>query len=390
MESNLFNRESFGFAYEALNSIHGALSNKLVEMPKNEPFKSTFEQLHTAHERWDQAFDNVFVVTNELHSEKVLESMKERLITGNTGIYTSGLFSLDLAAAERAHSSGDLENIIVIDRASNVRDFWSETEKIIRDNDNKDNAFQKIKELITKNKNRYFPTSGLTADHTSSLAAKINTGMSFLSTDEKYKKIRDIFCNDRFAFIQLDLCDQDSTKRLGELLVARSLTIDTLYVSNIYGLLSNDLEEALEKRNGGAHKLNFTTALFQKLGELERYQEAREVYGLPFTQKVDLFSTLYQGKDEYKKALSSISKQTQQDENGLNLQIKERRNACDLFVISMENILGKNAIDTHFIHASRQCDQGCCINPMRMDKVGNLRETLDTKTSCNKAIGDAI
>jgi len=376
-----------GLFYKAFNDIHAALNN-MSDTPRDTTLKAHFREVQTSEH--NSIFDRVFVETNELNWEKVLKSLKEKPITGNTGIYTSGLFSLDLASVERDHSHCDLNNIIIVDRAECVRKFWTPIEQIIKENECRHIAFGEIKDLLRQNKGSYFrECADQKAENCiSSLEKKFNDQTGFLSTNEKYKKIRDIFCNDGFAFIQLDLCDQNNTKRFGELLATRSLKIDTLYVSNIYGLLFDDFESALTSRNGGDYESNFTNALLSKLGDLGRAKEAISVFKLTFEERKKLFATLYPDKNIYKQALLTISKKTQSNESKLDSDIKVCKHACDLFVTSMENILGKNFIDTHFIHASRKCDGGCCTNPMRMDESGSLQEILKTKTPCNKDESD--
>ena len=369
------------------NILYSIIKKLYTEESKNQTFLSKFCDAQT--NLFHDSFDRVFIATNELNWENTLESLKKEPIKGNTGIYTSGLFALDLAASARAASTIKLENIIIVDIAPVVRDFWEETEDIIKNSDNRFSAKLSIESLIVKKKEIYFPENSDTLEKNSieTIEQNFQRGLSFLSTDEQYSKVKEIFDNDRFVFILGNLLDQEMTKKLGDILKKNSYTVDTLYISNIYGLLANNLEdEYKDKQNAYAETLKIELS-----DEITRRNnpsfERDAMWNKPIHEKIALVEKMF-GTDEKSKKifLLNVSELAERRKVRNDHQIKNYEYECEQFFTSMKNIVGEAPKEYNLIHSSRSCDKGCCRNPQRLDKpqkTDNIKEILSKKTPCH-------
>jgi hypothetical protein len=69
-------------------------------------------------------------------------------------------------------------------------------------------------------------------------------GSSWLSSEESYSRIQQIFQNKNFVFIRGDLFKSETTKKVAEILQQKGLFLDTLYLSNLreYAEVQNRLD----------------------------------------------------------------------------------------------------------------------------------------------------
>lgn len=165
---------------EIVDSIGKTILNIISTEKVPDTFKSIFKTIQTNLSH-NTLIHRVFVTSNEINYKETLEALKGEPIRGNTSIYTSGLFSLDLAACERAKSDIQLENIIILDYAPVVRDFWLEIEDILQEIEERNVAKELIKDLIRRKKEIYFPqySSQISQDSIDFIEQSINQGLSF-------------------------------------------------------------------------------------------------------------------------------------------------------------------------------------------------------------------
>lgn len=201
----------------------------------------TKEQL-TVHGR-------VFVSTNEVNTlksiEKVNEFIKEypcepgksKLAMGCSGLYCLNLFSLE-----------DLEEIIIFDCAHAVKIFWEQIVEIIKKAKEHKEAQKAIIDFIDHIPDNYPNLFGIWSDnisekdkneiskeesqeHNTKIMGEINQKISFLSTQERYDRIRKVIVNGKFSFHLANVNFPETFKEINEKVSQASLRI--LYTSNI-------------------------------------------------------------------------------------------------------------------------------------------------------------
>lgn len=177
------------------------------------------------------------VATNETGQAKTLETLKksERIGTGFIGV--GGFFNLNAASRRK------LDVIILIDCGLRVGDFWQDVEEIIRTNDNRQEVISKIQMLLRRNASQYFTggsaLSGLDNPDTvaeieiENFQREIDQNLSWLSDNERFNKIKKIFRDSCFFFMQADLFDPNQMEDIRSILQGAKITVDTIYLSNL-------------------------------------------------------------------------------------------------------------------------------------------------------------
>lgn len=185
---------------------------------------------------WD---DRPSLATNE---GMLLDTVIQGEPVGNTMVATSSLFAIDLfALREMGRTDPDqVVNLVVIDRSQRVEHFWQEVTKIIRGSSHRNETIEKIKALVIDHKTLYFSgdeTSTPEAQSQRTIKAfhdEMARGVSWLSEDSRFLKVKKLFEQNRFAFLRLDFCDRQAMQSLAKTLLAQKLTLDTIYLSNVY------------------------------------------------------------------------------------------------------------------------------------------------------------
>ncbi len=178
--------------------------------------------------------DQVYVTTNEMNIEKILSKIQSIESFGNTLLGVSGLFNLDVASVRQ-----NIQTIIIFDRSKKVQDFWTNLENIIINYEYQE-AIKKVYELISCNADIYFKPSKYIGDTQSvanyyirQLSDSIRQQISFMSKESRYDKIKQIFLNNQFQFLRLDLNNSDSFIKLYQFFERNNLSVDILYSSNV-------------------------------------------------------------------------------------------------------------------------------------------------------------
>lgn len=174
------------------------------------------------------------VVTNENY-DQAFEEIKAKPVVGNLMIAVSGLYCLSLYA-HRTH----LNYLLVVDCGLRVNHFWGEIKKIVLESADRHRASGRINHLVLTQHARYFSGHNTISSEAMALlnityqACEINSGISWLSDEGKYQRIKSHFAAGRIAFKQIDLYDPEATKHLGTMLKLCNLSVDLFYLSNIW------------------------------------------------------------------------------------------------------------------------------------------------------------
>lgn len=183
---------------------------------------------------------SVFVTTNESRQDISIRelSTKELSSSGDTFIGVSGLSALNLAAA-RAISQKNMKHIVMVDCSERVQNFWISMRTIITESHTAQEALSKIENLIDEKKFEYFPNacqccggpSTVAEEYKRDLREEVRTGISWLSDEKRFQKIKNIFKNNRFDFFKLNLCKPKTMTKLLQHMKGKKL--DSIYLSNI-------------------------------------------------------------------------------------------------------------------------------------------------------------
>ncbi|NGX29078.1 MAG: hypothetical protein K940chlam1_01271 [Candidatus Anoxychlamydiales bacterium] len=173
--------------------------------------------------------DMVYVNTNESDLRIIQEQLISTEKIGNLYIGVSGLYNFNIASIR------DLESILIFDASPTVKFFYKNIIKIIKKN-SRNETLKEIERFIKNNETILFKVEG--EDNISSNAIRIlneeiKENLSFLSSDERFMKIKNIILNNQFLFVNLDIYKEGSFDDLVDKLTENNLTIDTLYLSNL-------------------------------------------------------------------------------------------------------------------------------------------------------------
>ncbi|SCA63814.1 hypothetical protein SCG7109_BG_00010 [Chlamydiales bacterium SCGC AG-110-M15] len=84
---------------------------------------------------------------------------------------------------------------------------------------------------------------------------EVQSAASWLSSDTRFKRIQQIFIQNCFSFIRIDLTDQKKMAELAFLLKEHNMTPDTLYLSNIRENLQYSSENSLRDFNASISQI---------------------------------------------------------------------------------------------------------------------------------------
>ncbi|MBS3904271.1 MAG: hypothetical protein KGZ39_02970 [Simkania sp.] len=215
------------------------------------PLKDSFPPC-LGHDDWDH---RVFVCSNETNQENTLTSLARKAIVGNTIAGVSGFCLLNMTAVRgtRSESPAAIENVVIMDRSIRMEHFWKSIQPIIQKSNTRQEVLEKTKQLILKEKSRYFSggscaycqTSTKIAEHYCTLLdQEVQNGISWLSDDLKFVRIKRIFDHSRFHFVLLDIASLERVFGLSQEFKKRGFTIDSLYLSNVEEYINPDEKDA--------------------------------------------------------------------------------------------------------------------------------------------------
>jgi hypothetical protein len=166
-------------------------------------------------------------VTNEVGTEYTLQVLTDQPVHGNIIIAPGGFFALDAAAVRPTFFP---YHILILDPDPRVDMFWKKMAPKIREAKDRNSLITKIKqEFIPECKTKF------ARDVEARFSSDIHDGRSWLSNDEKFKRIKEIFLNERFAMIRQDIAVSSIiSRRLEE----SDLMVDVIRVSDFGSILS--------------------------------------------------------------------------------------------------------------------------------------------------------
>jgi len=179
----------------------------------------------------------LFLVTNESNQQHLLGFLSQNTIVGDTAIGVSGLFTLNAVAVRGIHapSKNRIKRILLLDCSSRVERFWNFMKQTLCENIPREEAIAKIQSHVWTLRGDYWPnrTDEMAWTMITRLAVEIQYGVSFLSNDEKYHKIRQIFADNGFVFKRIDLFSPLSCTAISSALRTGVHTVDMVYLSNV-------------------------------------------------------------------------------------------------------------------------------------------------------------
>lgn len=204
----------------------------------------------------------VWIISNEEGNKTTLDTLETIAPQGNVYVGVGCLANLDLAAARLSINKSQITDIVLFDCSEKVENFWQDVCPLFKCEDAW-KFFGDFGDLMRARKNYYFEYTkqakknhpGIPAEKYSSdlctkyLAKQLsnhNNGISFTSKQTKYSKIRNIFINNKFKFVRLNICDFPKVVSLIDLIKSNG-TLDTLYISNILEQLHEEERAAYEE-----------------------------------------------------------------------------------------------------------------------------------------------
>jgi hypothetical protein len=206
------------------------------------PFTALFSSSSIKRSFPNPHFDSskVYIVTNEANHAEVIESLAKQPAFGNTLVGVSALANLNMAAVRESVS-----NVLIIDPSSKVRLFMENFSLIIKAYETKESCLQALRAHIATYLNPDYTTpfsieSGRVKRDVEWYNSKLDAQESFFSSDLKFCKIRNLFLEHKVAFLEGDFSDSSLVSEVAKRFNELKLTLDTLYLSNILDLMTQD------------------------------------------------------------------------------------------------------------------------------------------------------
>lgn len=199
-----------------------------------------FSHIPAPLKRFDDFKHKPWIVTNEVNTKETLRKVANQPPKGNLIVAVSCFFGLNVASVRR-----NLEYVILVDRGMLVNEFLNETAKIVTETSCREKAIENISSHIVQKNGSYFQDQPNAAERkVGLLREEIVEGTSWLSTDESYHHIRNLFLLERVAIKRLDLCDPEAMKLLAAAIKTHQLSVDTFYLSNVHEYASLEGQES--------------------------------------------------------------------------------------------------------------------------------------------------
>jgi|GEM_PF-3206999 len=206
------------------------------------PFTALFSSSSIKRSFPNPHFDSskVYITTNEANHAQVIEHLSKQPPFGNTLVGVSALANLNMAAVRESVS-----NVLIIDPSSKVRLFMENFSLIIKACETKESCLEALRAHITRYLNPDYTTpfsieSGRVKRDIEWFNCKLGEEESFFSSDLKFSKIRNLFLEDKVAILEGDFSDSSLVKEVAQRFSGLKLTLDTLYLSNILDLMTQD------------------------------------------------------------------------------------------------------------------------------------------------------
>lgn len=182
-------------------------------------------------------FEHLRLTTNESGHREILKELASKLVLGDTLVAVSTFCGLNMAAirgADLADAEHRIKYLVFLDISLKVEKFWRQIEGIVSECQTRQEAIGAIKSSIRADYKYYYLSNEDNLNrHIKRLEGEIDSNISWLSTDERYNFIREIFAQKRFIFKRIDLYDSSATEAIASALKTHGMKIDTFYLSNM-------------------------------------------------------------------------------------------------------------------------------------------------------------
>jgi len=202
--SEAFSLIGAGRGFSEAEEIGVCLDQKLEP---ERPFMEFFKEVPS----YQGAFRAKWLFSNELEQSQTLDWLQSKRAYGDTLIGTGCFFTLNAFSIRPEQ----VNHLVVIDISLGVLDFWNDIKAIALRSNSREEA---IEEIIAK----------FEIDRSKCLEER-----TWLSSDAQFLKVKRLFQENKFAFVRANFTDVTSLQRVGDALKSASVTIDTIYESNI-------------------------------------------------------------------------------------------------------------------------------------------------------------
>lgn len=184
----------------------------------------------------------LFLTTNEADQDVSLEKLARHETVGDTIMGVSCFFTLNIASC-RGLTSRDsrarIKHIVMLDRSAALKDFWGHAIEIIKSSADRVEVKDKIVVLV-KERCRFYGYESCESCLSSwaereirDFQSEIDRGDSWLSSDIRFARIKQIFDESHFVFKSVDWFDGEAVIDIVERMKRCGMVLDTLYTSNL-------------------------------------------------------------------------------------------------------------------------------------------------------------
>jgi hypothetical protein len=204
-----------------LSPVEGSLDHVFKQITKREPKPSLFTD------------SKVFVCTNEIHHDSVVEQMKHLPVQGDTLVAVGATCGLNLAAARP-----NISHIVLLDVSKKTELFLSNLKVIILGSKDRIDCLKKIKEHLEKYMSTQYSSKcraeqAALASDIARYCQVLESKESFLSSDESYFKIKGLFQSGHATVIEANLTNPEQSREISMKMKQLCLKVDSLYISNV-------------------------------------------------------------------------------------------------------------------------------------------------------------
>lgn len=184
----------------------------------------------------------LFLCTNEV-GEGLLDDTYRQVnllkTKYTTVVAVSGFFGLNLLA-QRSMVTGSKMELVMFDISEKVGAFWNFVEETVRKTESVEKARAEILAHVEANQKFYIPNTEIYEMTIAGFQSELARGLSWLSSDKTYAVAREVFIENRFAFLRLDLREPIPFQTLAQALGKRKVI---LYLANTYEVMRTKADQ---------------------------------------------------------------------------------------------------------------------------------------------------
>lgn len=167
--------------------------------------------------------------------------------------------------------------VILCDINQRVFDFFDLFKIALIESYSQDDFLSKLKEILEKESDYFFHQK----EPRYSLYSTLQSYMTWISCEENYRYLKEMYMNDKIIHLQLDIKDKKNKFELiKQWIDSNGYTLDTLYLSNIWMWLKKDRDLFAQNINNLMHE---NCIFIDSHNSLKRELRLRITYGsLPY------------------------------------------------------------------------------------------------------------